>query len=156
MARKPDGSEPKRHLQLNIELSVYERTRQMFLEPHGAFGSFSELTETLLLLSRLAYHEQPAEHFIRRLLRVKAIKELAAEDLTTLPPQKRLHAYIDKEALCFLDFLVGKYPLVFPHRKDALELIYCYALMYSATEKAYFFSRLEELRNGGRANTTPA
>ncbi len=126
MAGKPQREQAKQRLQASVEEKAYE-TLAVLREADAGYRSISQLVETLLLWERGIYMEAADERYLRRLQKIRAQRYLSLESLSEAPAQRRLHLTLDVRACEFVEFMLGKYPMLFRGRGEAVSLMIHYA-----------------------------
>ncbi len=146
MAGKPQRDQAKQRLQAPIEEKACE-TLAALREADESYRSTSQLVETLLLWERGVYMEGADGRYLRRLQKIRAQRYLSLESLSQPPAQRRLHLTLDVRACEFVEFMLGKYPLLFRGRGEAVSLMihYAGAFLRSGRED-YLRKRLAQAR----------
>ncbi len=126
MAGKPQREQAKQRFQAPVEEQACA-TLSALREADTSYRSTSQLVETLLLWERGVYMEAADGRYLRRLQKIRAQRYLALESLSSPPAQRRLHLTLDVRACEFVEFMLGKYPMLFHGRGEAVSLMIHYA-----------------------------
>ncbi len=146
MAGKPQREQAKQKIQAPVEEKACE-TLAALREADGSYRSTSQLVETLVLWERGVYMEAADERYLRRLQKIRAQRYLALESLSHPPARRRLHLTLDTRACEFIEFMLGKYPLLFRGRGEAVSLMVHYAGAFLRTGRGeHLRQRLAQVR----------
>lgn len=146
MAGKPQREQAKQRFQASVEEQACA-TLDALRETDGSYRSTSQLVETLLLWERGIYMEASDERYLRHLQKIRAQRYLSLESLSRPSAHRRLHLTLDVRACEFVEFMVGKYPLLFRGRGEAVSLMIHYAGAFVRKgHKEHLRTRLAQVR----------
>ena len=139
----------RKGFKFSIDLSLYNNIKLLAQE---SSRSFSNSTETLILLAKTIYEQENDEAIIYCMRELKASRILAMPSLRALPPRKICHVKLCPAAIDFAGFLYSTYPAVFDSMNESISLCLAYAQQYLATSQTrrYLASRMDDVQQAAQ------